>query len=194
MLAVFNPDVLAREYSKLFPELTEYETNLKAVKDIEGAIPRYFELKRSFAVETVLSTTKYIDYWNRAGEKGFERVLIYISLESPDEAVKRVRRRVRRGGHNVPEKKIRNRFWRSLENFRLFASLADGFLVFENVTGKGYWVVACGRKGTVEILQETTHPIGKILSDMQLFEKGRIPEAMRGLCDAHSYIDFDFDM
>lgn len=49
-----------------------------------------------------------------AQAKGFRTYLYYVATDSPDLNVERVRLRVERGGHDVPEKKIRERYTRSL--------------------------------------------------------------------------------
>jgi predicted ABC-type ATPase len=47
--------------------------------------------------------------------------------------VRRVRLRVRLGGHDVPEDDVRRRYERSLTNFfELYAPLADEWSVFDN--------------------------------------------------------------
>jgi len=44
--------------------------------------------------------------------------LIFLALDSPEEAIDRVEMRVRQGGHNVPPEIIRRRFAAGRRNFR----------------------------------------------------------------------------
>ena len=47
-------------------------------------------------------------------------------------AIERVRMRVERGGHDVPEKTIKRRFDRSWINFQeTYKSLADSWIIFD---------------------------------------------------------------
>lgn len=48
-------------------------------------------------------------------------------------ALTRVRDRVLRGGHNVPETVVRRRFERSIRNFQLrYRPLSDSWMLFDN--------------------------------------------------------------
>lgn len=68
--------------------------------------------RKSFATETVFSHPSRMDILRRAGEVGFERWVTWVGLELADLAVARVRERVSRGGHPIPEAKIRARYER----------------------------------------------------------------------------------
>ena len=49
---------------------------------------------------------------------GYTVKLIFLSLATPEEAIKRVELRVRQGGHHVPSDVIRRRFASGLKNFQ----------------------------------------------------------------------------
>ena len=68
----------------------------------------------SFALESTLSGRIYIRAFRRALSLGYELELHYLWLSNVGQAIARVRRRVRMGGHNVPVPDIRRRFKRSL--------------------------------------------------------------------------------
>ncbi|WP_420618541.1 AAA family ATPase [Candidatus Poriferisocius sp.] len=73
---------------------------------------------RSFAFETTLAGRGYlrrIDQWRR---DGYRVVLVFLSLGSPEDAVRRVAQRVKQGGHQVPEYVVRRRFDSGLRNLR----------------------------------------------------------------------------
>lgn len=54
-----------------------------------------------------------------------------------------MRHRVKLGGHDVPQKAITRRFYRSLSNFfKLYQALADTWIVFDNSTGKTVTAIA----------------------------------------------------
>lgn len=99
---------------------------------------------RSFAFETTLAGRGYlrrIDHWRRMG---YRVTLIFLSLESPDQAVARVRRRAAQGGHSIPEDVILRRFHAGIDNFRsLYAERVDSWALFDN-TGKAPVLIEMG--------------------------------------------------
>jgi predicted ABC-type ATPase len=68
----------------------------------------------------------------KAKQFGFEVRLIYVLLDSPQRNVERVRLRVKKGGHAVPERKILERYARSLEQLPWFLEQADQAWLFDN--------------------------------------------------------------
>ncbi|MCY3807123.1 MAG: hypothetical protein OXG91_11625 [bacterium] len=60
-------------------------------------------------------------------------MLLFLSLGSADEAVRRVAERVRQGGHRVPEEVIRQRFDAGLRNLRdHYAARVDEWRLYDN--------------------------------------------------------------
>ena len=59
--------------------------------------------------------------------------LLFLKLESPEEAIARVAQRVKQGGHNIPEEIIRRRFTAGLKNFeQLYAPKVDAWALYNN--------------------------------------------------------------
>jgi predicted ABC-type ATPase len=106
--------------------------NLEAVKRIETWLEASIGVHESVGVETVLSTDKYRRLVGKAKDRGFEIRLVYVVLQNPDLNVSRVRLRVKKGGHGVPEKKIRERWERSLAQLPWFLRAADWALLLDN--------------------------------------------------------------
>lgn len=88
---------------------------------------------RSFAFETTLAGRSYlrrIDRWRR---DGYRVVLVYLSLGSPEDAVRRVAERVRQGGHPVPDHVVRRRFDAGLRNLREhYMGRVDEWMILDN--------------------------------------------------------------
>ena len=99
---------------------------------------------RSFAFETTLAGRGYlrrIDEWRRMG---YRVTLLFLSLQSPLQAIDRVRRRVQQGGHHVPEDVIRRRFDAGIDNFRsVYAERVDSWVLLDN-TGKAPVLIEMG--------------------------------------------------
>lgn len=59
--------------------------------------------------------------------------LYFLSLDTPETAIARVKARVEQGGHNVPEETIRRRFTSGLANFHhLYKLLVDAWMLYDN--------------------------------------------------------------
>lgn len=100
----------------------------------------------SFSMETTLSGVTYLGLIRSARERGFRINLQYFIVPTPDVCVARVAKRVRRGGHDVPEPDIRRRYARSIDNVGRYLSAVDRWQVWEN-SGTRPIVVADGEKG-----------------------------------------------
>lgn len=80
------------------------------------------EKKLSLAFETVMSHISKVQLFEKALAAGFETQLIFVCTNDPKINVDRVAMRVRQGGHDVTESKIRARYVRSLELLPLAAA------------------------------------------------------------------------
>ena len=88
---------------------------------------------RSFAFETTLSGRGYLGRIDRWRFEGYWITLLFLSLRSASEAVRRVEERVRQGGHPVPEDVIRRRFDAGLRNLRdHYAARVDEWRLYDN--------------------------------------------------------------
>lgn len=91
------------------------------------------KVRADFAFETTLASRSFAPWLARLKHHGYHVHVLFLWLESADLAVNRVAARVRRGGHNVPEKTVRRRYQRGLRNlFALYLQLADSWQVFDN--------------------------------------------------------------
>ena len=89
----------------------------------------------SFALESTLSGKTHVALLKAAREQGYRILLHYVMIGSADQAIERVRLRVRTGGHHVPEEDVRRRYERSLQHlFEDYLPLADAWGVWDNAT------------------------------------------------------------
>lgn len=128
---IINPDDLARRIGDQ-EQMDLVAANLEAVRRIETWLSASIDAHQTIGVETVLSTPKYRRLVEQARRRGFSVNLIYVFLESADLNVERVAIRVQKGGHAVPEDKIRDRRRRSFEQFGWFFDQADVVDVYDN--------------------------------------------------------------
>ncbi len=94
------------------------------------------------------------DYLSRM-ESGYDVSVAYLFLESADACVARVRERVRKGGHHVPDDDVRRRFARSTVNFwTIYREMADNWIVLYNGGGR-LQDVAAGSEEHVSVRDTT---------------------------------------
>ncbi|MCH8045415.1 MAG: AAA family ATPase [Planctomycetes bacterium] len=105
-------------------------------------------------IETTLSGRSFRRTLKRAREHGFEITLILVFLDCADTCVARVKERVRKGGHHVPEVDVRRRFSRSLANFwNIYRQIADDWFLVYN-SGSDFVNVAVGVGDDISIRDE----------------------------------------
>ncbi len=87
----------------------------------------------SFAFETTLAGRGYARMIHQWRADDYRVRLIFLSLATPEEAIKRVASRVLQGGHHIPEQVIRRRFDSGLRNFKtVYRPHVDDWLWYNN--------------------------------------------------------------
>lgn len=114
-------------------------------------------LREPFVLETVLSSDKYKPLIPIARDVGLIFRLVYVTTETSDINVERVRQRVIAGGHDVPEDRIHARWLRSMDNLGWFAARADRLVVADN-SGPSLVVLALRHLGGTLELHDRGHP------------------------------------
>jgi predicted ABC-type ATPase len=159
-IEIINPDLITVEIMGTNHSLSLDHANKRAADACEQRVRRLVEGgSRSFVIETVLSTDKYKPIVERAQEKGFHFLFVYVVLASVEEAVQRVAMRVASGGHDVPGDKVRKRWPRSLKRMPWFWRRADlAFLFFNGTSVTNPIRVAEKRADWVSVLQKNLGP------------------------------------
>ena len=128
----FNPDEATRKIHAANPHLTEDDCNGQAWKLGADLLRRAIDEQGDFAFETTLGGNTITAMLLEALNKGIEVHMWYAGLASPELHIARVAARVATGGHNIPEKKIRERYTASRQNLvRLIPKLTT-LRVFDN--------------------------------------------------------------
>ena len=128
----YNADEWARGLLGIDSGLDQAEANglawLAGKEMLEAAI----EDSRDYAFETTLGGNTIPLLISRAATEGHRVVIWYVGLDSPEAHIGRVRARVQRGGHDIPEDKIRERFDRSIENLITLLPHIHELKLFDN--------------------------------------------------------------
>lgn len=126
-----NADLLAQGLSPLHPEQEAFRAGRLMLDLIEESVAN----RESFAIETTLSSRNYLSHLKSWKNLGYHTVLIFISLDSPDLAIRRVAQRVEEGGHHIPTPTIIRRFHRGLKRFPEYCEIADEWYSYRNSDG-----------------------------------------------------------
>lgn len=153
---IINPDALAARIASHEGLALLPDANLEAVRRIEAWLYASVAAHQTVGVETVLSTDKYRALVGKAKAQGFRIRAIFVFLDNADMNVERVRIRTTKGGHAVPEDKIRQRWPRSFDNFAWLLREADQADAFNNSGASPRHVLS--KRGDTITLLEAPHP------------------------------------
>jgi predicted ABC-type ATPase len=127
-LRFLNADEIARGLSPLDPSAGARRAGRLLLEEFAKSVKK----RETFAVESTLSGKTYARMLKTAKRFGYEIELHYLYLATPEQAIARVRQRVAKGGHDIPESDLRRRFWRSRENLvKVYLQLAVRWTVWD---------------------------------------------------------------
>ena len=131
-LEYFNPDQAARLIRARNPRASPTDANAAAWAEGKRLLERAIAERLTFAFETTLGGKTMTALLERATAAGLEVRVWYVGLSSPELHLARVRARVAKGGHDIPEAQVRARYDSSRLNLiRLLPRLTE-LRVFDN--------------------------------------------------------------
>ena len=132
-LAYFNPDEAAQRIrTKIGCSIVE--ANSRAWAEGKRRLEEAIESRSSYAFETTLGGRTIPALLVRAADAGMEVLVWFAGLSTADQHIARVRARVAKGGHDIPEAKIRERWDASRRNLITLMPLLTELRVFDNST------------------------------------------------------------
>lgn len=127
-----NADIIARSINPDDPESEAFQAGRLMLSRIQELV----EQGVSFAFETTLSGRGFaraIPSWQ---SHGYRVELYFLRMSAPEDSITRVARRVRQGGHYVPDEVVRRRFHGGLANFhQVYKPLVDHWSLIDNSEG-----------------------------------------------------------
>lgn len=127
-----NPDEVTRQILSDNASLDPGQANSLAwqlnVRMLREAISR----RTSYAFETTLGGSTITALLRQGVKAGLRLHLWYAGLDSPERHLARVAARVARGGHDIPEAKVRERYRSSLLNLIQLLPLTHRLQVYDN--------------------------------------------------------------
>jgi predicted ABC-type ATPase len=128
----FNPDEAAARIRAVNPGISQAEAQSAAWHQGKRLLERSISERLDYAFETTLGGNTIPALLHQALSAGIEVRIWYVGLASAELHIARVRSRVARGGHDIPEERIRERYARSLLNLvQLLAKLTE-LRVYDN--------------------------------------------------------------
>jgi predicted ABC-type ATPase len=128
----YNPDEAARLLLTANPTLTQTEANSAAWHEGVRLLKRAIDERLDFAFETTLGANTVPRLLEKAASAGVEINVWYVGLESPELHLARVKSRVARGGHDIPEEDIRRRYKHSRLNLIDLLPSLRALRIFDN--------------------------------------------------------------
>ena len=155
----FKP-IIAAEDTRATPQIVDSIKITEGILTTESTISSYtaaviaeflrfilLECDNTFSFETVMSHQSKVSFIKKAKAKGFKTYLYFISTSDPSINVDRVRIRKNKGGHDVDENKIVNRYYNSIELLSEAFLNVDRAYIFDNSTDNHFQNVLIEKNG-----------------------------------------------
>ena len=128
-----NADEIAKGLSPFKPE----SVAMQAGRIMLARMDELLQKGEIFAFETTLATKSYKQKIEWAQANGYEVILLFFWLDSPNMAKKRVAQRVAEGGHSIPSETIERRYHNGIANlFAIYIDMVDICYIFDNSEGR----------------------------------------------------------
>ena len=128
----YNPDEVARKLITSNRGLQQTEANSRAWRAGLAMLERAIAGRLDFAFETTLGASTIPRMLAQAAAQGIEVRIWYAGLATAALHIARVRARVARGGHAIPEQAIRRRFEHSRLNLIQLMPVLTALRVYDN--------------------------------------------------------------
>ena len=136
---LLDPDAIARN---------EGLSPLESGREVLKRTGDYLGRGLTFAIETTLSGAGRLELIRRAKSLGYRVHLIFVALDSPERCISRIKLRVAKGGHFVPDGDVRRRYDRSMALAGQALPLADLMKVYDN-SGETGRLVLVAQSGNI---------------------------------------------
>jgi predicted ABC-type ATPase len=143
-----NADEISLMIREEDTEVRQEESDKIAQKIISERRQQIISQERSLIYETVFSHASKVEEMRRAMTQSYIVVLVFVGLRSIDISKDRVARRVKEGGHAVPDDKLEGRFMRTIQNMRDASAFVSMLLLVDNSSENEPFevVILCGKE------------------------------------------------
>ena len=145
-----NADEIAKELSAENPS----EKKISAGKIFFKKLNETVTQGKSLLLESTLSGRYLQQHFGIWRANGYQIQIVFIFVESPEVSIARIKERVKKGGHFVPDEDVRRRFDRGKKNFwQIYKNLADNWALVYN-SEESFQHVAFGEQNDFLITDE----------------------------------------
>lgn len=127
-----NPDEKAQALLLQHPSLKLNEANGQAWRYGFDKLSQAVSDDLDYIFETTLGGNSVPEKLHEAADANQKINIIFCGLNSPELHLQRVKARVKRGGHDIPEEKIRQRWVRSIYNMTQLIPVCENVKVYDN--------------------------------------------------------------
>ncbi|MBI2174790.1 MAG: zeta toxin family protein [Candidatus Omnitrophica bacterium] len=146
-----NADLIAQGLSPFSPEAAAMRAGRLLLEQIRLLAHKHSD----FGFETTLSGITYVALLRRLKAQGYRIQLFFLWIPTVEMALARIADRVRRGGHDIPERVVRRRFHKGIQNFfTRYRPLLDLWMLFDN-SGTKPQLIACEEVGELRVFDQT---------------------------------------
>ena len=146
--AIFiNADMIVAKLNPLHPEKAAMSAGRFMLKEIQQRLSE----KQTFALETTLATRIYFNIIEQAKLLGYDVILYYFWLPSANMAKERVKLRVSKGGHNIPEDVIERRYNLGIKYFYEYLKIVNFWFFYDNSSNPSH-IIAKGEMPDVVLI------------------------------------------
>jgi predicted ABC-type ATPase len=129
---LYNPDVETQALIAANPGMTLAEANAAAWRIGKERLEAAIAERHRFNFETTLGGTTITRLLAKAHNSGLRLRVWYCGLSDAELHIARVHARVRRGGHDIPVTKIRERYDASRNNLCTLLPSLDELMIYDN--------------------------------------------------------------
>lgn len=127
-----DPDVVAESVRQELHCLSQHQADEVAFKTARNKRIGFAEQFQDFGFETVFSHPSNIEFLVALKRIGYVVHLYFVCTEDPAINIGRVRNRCSLGGHDVPEERIVDRYWKALANLSKCVRAFDRVVLIDN--------------------------------------------------------------
>lgn len=184
----YNPNEARINSDEIVQKIGSWKNDkdqMMAAKIAVQKIKECMENGESFNQETTLAGKSILKTIEKAKNMGYKIYMHYVGLESADLAKERVKQRVLKGGHSIPEDIIEKRYKESMENLKKIIPMCDRVKIYDN-TNK-FKISANIEQGNI-IWKTSTKWLNPILLEV---EENKIKQVLQqaGFTSTHQLIE-----
>lgn len=147
-----NADGIASGLSQFRPE----SVAINAGRTMLSRIKELVRLRKSFAFETTLASRSFVNFLSTCNRFGYSTNIIFLWLQSPELAIRRIVIRVKNGGHSIPEETIIRRYKKGIENFfKLYMPVITNWTIYDNSYAKPVLIAKKFSGKNIEVINKS---------------------------------------